>query len=64
MPSFATGSTNRTSSQVLLHTFDYIGIASNRGCCGVNYQEMCSEWNNIVVAEMKDIQDVAGSMHT
>ena len=37
---------------------------SKNGKHGVNYQEMCGEWNNIVVAEMKDIQDVAGSMHT
>lgn len=29
---------------------------SKQGRCGVSYQQMCTEWNNIVVAEMKEIQ--------
>lgn len=41
----------------------YMKLSKN-GKRGVDYQEMCSEWNSIVVEEMKDIKDVAGGMQT
>jgi hypothetical protein len=28
----------------------------------VNYQEMCREWNDVVVAEMKEIQEISGDV--
>jgi len=32
---------------------------SEHGKCGVSYQQMCAEWNSIVVAEMMEIQAVS-----
>jgi phage FluMu protein gp41 len=32
----------------------YMKLSQN-GKCGVNYQQMCSEWNEMVMAEMKEI---------
>lgn len=39
----------------------YLKLSQN-GKCGVNYQQMCSEWNTIVVTEMKEIQAVAADV--
>jgi len=35
---------------------------SENGKRGVNYKEMCNEWNSVVMAEMEDIKSVAGDI--
>lgn len=35
---------------------------SENGKRGVNYKEMCNEWNSVVMAEMEDIKSVAGGV--
>jgi len=52
---------HRKSFFILLITMAFLQVVDATDA-GVDYQEMCSEWNSIVVEEMKDIKDVAGDI--
>jgi len=50
-----------TDSEYQLFMELYMRLSEN-GKRGVNYKEMCNEWNSVVMAEMEDIKSVAGGV--